>query len=623
MPRTLAVAALIATSTVVVAAQEAHMVVQTRSGTKTVTLPSSTFGPPVARSTPLPPPVPRARTDAMVDHWLASRTADDRVTVLVTLYDEHPFPTLPGYVHDVPRDHPRNMRIQQQREQILAAHIEQRTAAHKAWLARRRGWFVHHESFASADTMNVATTIGGIRELLADPDVQYIETDAGGESPPATTLNGRQLMRTDWWVDYVFPLSGNRDVSWLSVALLDSGVRASHYLLTDRIRYNRDCVHGTTGFCTQGTGISLIDVANHGTATAAVIAGADTVTFGNAYRGVTRYRVDSYKVFGDDRTLDRNAVLRAFDAARMMGCEVIVAEIQAIASENGCITTAAESAATAPCAPSLEACGMPVMAAIGNYGPSGAIAAPANGRNVMGIGAYDATTFERITSDSGAPLPDGRIKPDVLAPTDVQTASNVSDTSLGPDFNATSGATAFAGGFAAVGYNKQYDSWSAGGLLSDGVPMSGRIYADMIACGDLVPISHTQGAGHLREVTSWEELGQYYAGNVVFNSTTGSADIEIPANYRDPSMPNDVPYRIDAAIWWSEPMTQQHQEIDLWLADANGVTKAQSYDATSVFQKVRYESDGTLTGNWHLRFASYGIPAAPVRVYWVAHVWLH
>src|SRR5262249_46287124 len=121
--------------------------------------------------------------------------------------------------------------------------------------------------------------------------------------------------------------------------------------------------------------------------------------------------------------------------------------------------------------------GAVVLAAVGNVPGNGNVGAPANARKVLGIGAVDVKTFQPYADQSKGPTGDGRIKPDVVAPTNVETASNFQGPAgTGLDtYGGTSAATSMAGGAAAA-----LRTFLRGGS-ADVDP--GHVYAGMILSG--------------------------------------------------------------------------------------------------------------------------------------------
>src|SRR5436190_5634922 len=114
--------------------------------------------------------------------------------------------------------------------------------------------------------------------------------------------------------------------------------------------------------------------------------------------------------------------------------------MEALENENGMIAVAADSAFDA---------GAVVIAANGNFGSAaGSVNSPANARKVLGIGAVDVRTGATPDFQGRGPTTDGRTKPDIQAPINVERASNASNTGTRV-LSGTSCATAEAGGAAA------------------------------------------------------------------------------------------------------------------------------------------------------------------------------
>jgi serine protease AprX len=133
---------------------------------------------------------------------------------------------------------------------------------------------------------------------------------------------------------------------------------------------------------------------------------------------------------------------------------------------------------------------------------------------VIGVGNFDVQTLAQIPSQSRGPTPDGRIKPDIQAPTNTETASNASDTALFT-FTGTSGAAPYAAGAAALLRN----------FLLGVIPVvdPGQVYSLLILSGQQVAFNNTSGAGPLRLPTD----GTVFFGKVAVNN---GGTIDIPLN---------------------------------------------------------------------------------------------
>lgn len=551
-----------------------YMIVRTPGGVPVVT--EITMGNTVIAPDSVPPDAPPAvRVHRAIDRARSTKPSNEPITVLVTLREKRPHPVLPHLRIDLPRSAGENLRIVEQRQQILRNFGELRRADHRAKLASLGTDFEWRESFTAANSMTVATTVGALDRLLADNDVQFVEPVHGNEPPPtSTTSTGRTWMGTDFWAYYVFNLSGNRDASWLRVGLLDTGVRSTHTLLANRIGYARDCVRGTSNYCQSGTNLDPADHLDHGTASAAIIGG--TANLGDAYKGVSFYKINSYKVYDDTSGgLNNDAVLRAFAAAEASGDEVIVANMQGMTSTGGAITSAADAAAT-------------------QYGIS-------------------------VVAQSQGPTPDGRIKPDILAPSGIDTAGDTSDTAI-DSFGGTSCAAAFGGGLAAVMYNMNYDSWWDGGMRLDS---PGWLYTMALMEGErdyyfpsFAATSPTAGVGRVKLPTTWcENANGGTLGAVTITPTNTSFEVTVP----DDSETCGPRTQIDAVIRWVEFAEYPHQRFQLFLYDASNNVLAQSTHETSVFQKIRYKNPSGLTaGPYKIRVFAYSMPTRNIKLYFRA-----
>jgi len=159
--------------------------------------------------------------------------------------------------------------------------------------------------------------------------------------------------------------------------------------------------------------------------------------------------------------------------------KVIVAEIQLNAGEASASSTAADNAFNA---------GSVVIAANGNFGPgAGTVRSPGNAHKALGIGAADLQTDALMAYSGRGPSTDGRFKPDLVFPTNIETARSGSDTALG-SFGGTSAATPVSGGAAALLRN-----WMRGGT---GSIDAGHVYSQMILGGQTLYVMECEPAAY-------------------------------------------------------------------------------------------------------------------------------
>ena len=87
----------------------------------------------------------------------------------------------------------------------------------------------------------------------------------------------------------------------------------------------------------------------------------------------------------------------------------------------------------------------------------------------------------------------------------------------------------------------------------------------------------------------------------------------------------------DAALWWPEYAQSErpdfrflqiepHSDIDLWVVDPEGRTRAASVSTNGVFERCRVNGPLT-TGTWTIRIVGLGVPFVQQQpVYWAAYV---
>jgi serine protease AprX len=523
----------------------------------------------------------------------AGRAADKTVEVLVTFVQTRAMPRFPARNELEPRDSATNVAARQRAEQLVATV---RTVRQPDYDKRMPELAAQHgvrekERFWLIDGVHAEMPLGQVRALAARKDVQYVEYAEGGEPPPHAgdfISNGRALIKSDSF----FSSTGN----WM--ALLDTGTRRTHTLLLnpDRIGFWLDCFNGTSQGCTIGSNLDPNEPAacnthGHGTPAASILAG--NANLGNDYRGVTQNVIDSWRVYNNSCGYNEAAGVRGFQAAVPAGDYIIVAEIQANTGATGATSTAANNAFDA---------GAMVVAAAGNFGAfPNSVRSPGNAHKALAIGAIDTITQTLYPDGGRGPTSDGRIKPDLVAPTNVHTASRTSDTAVTPStFGGTSAATPFAAGLAA----------SARNLMRGASPTidPGQVYAYMIMGGALVPFNNEVGAGLAQAVV-------IPSTGVLWGSVTLTAQqpvVNIPHPMATPS--SSKPFK--AAIWWPV-VPGANRRVELRLVKPDGTIWRSSTHATSVFQKVGNTSTASGAGNWTLRVTGVNIPVS-TKVYWAS-----
>jgi serine protease AprX len=421
--------------------------------------------------------------------------------------------------------------------------------------------------------------LSALPALLQRPDVQFVEPVNTGARPPVDKdpLNDPIVSRGQLRTDPYFNLGQTTG----RIGLLDTGVRANHVLLTgpSRLGVRLDLTNATRPNPDD-------DCWNHGTATAAILTGNNNL--GPRLRGITGMVVDSLKVYPSRcGFLDAAAAVRGFQRAVQILDRVIVAEMQPRGTEFSAISTAADAAFDA---------GAVVVAANGNNGcAAGTVNVPASAQKVLGVGAVDVKTLRTPCFQSRGPTLDGRVKPDLQAPTNVETASTAS-TRASQVFSGTSAATPHAAGAAALVRN----------FLRGPSPAidPGQVYAYLLAVGTApTPLSNVTGAGLVKLPSN----GHFWRGTtVVSTGHTVEIPIAVPATKQ----------AMNVALWWPE-RPANHNDVNLSLVDPRGVTRGSSRSVDSVFEKVSVRGP-TAGGTWRLRVSGFRVPSRTQRVSWTA-----
>jgi hypothetical protein len=476
--------------------------------------------------------------------------------------------------------------------------------ADSARLARDYGATVR-ERYWLLQGMRIEIPAFALTRLLADPAVVSIQPRYTGTGPPQTTNfdleDGRALIGSDHY--RALGLAGPR------LVLLDTGVMATHRLLRlpGQIETRGDCVNGDE--TCRGSGATSVDDLcpdGHGTYSASVLAGNGCM--GLPHRGLTRYPLSSFQVYapgGSDACpvhSDDNAVVRGLQRSVEEGHRVIVAVVQSGSGPDDVVAAAADHAFLA---------GAVVVAANGNSSEVTCVAAPACARCALGVGAADVRAPSSVTGHCQGPTGDGRIKPDVVAPTYLKAASALGDEDL-IQIGGTSGATPVAGGAAALLY-----AWLA---RKAGAIDPGQVYAQMILSGrlDEDPPANQWGAGRLE----LPQDGICWFGKVTLTRDRNVCEIPLQIPFAFADRPT-LTTQLDAALWWPEfsgcvgrPWLGGHSDVDLRLLDAAGKTLAASTLTGSVFERARTRP--VSAGPWVLRIEGVSLEGSRQTVYWTA-----
>jgi len=547
---------------------------------------------------------PLAKIHPVLGARLEERSPEDRELLLVNFRDDIIIPRFSEPAAGEPRDSQANREMRRRSEALIGQIVQRRENGYRQLtqeLAERYGAEVR-ETYWLLRCMLIEAPLRIVPDLAERDDVLYVEPNDAGDLPGQNTNpnddvdDGRRLIESDPYF--------NLGLTSGFVGLLDTGLRFTHTLFNSpsHIAFRFDCTGGSG--CITGQGANPNDDCwDHGTAEAAAFTA--NVNQGNAFRGVTGITLDSFKVFPTsfdaagacNGFLNVAAGVSAFQTAVSVLDRVIYGGMQGSGNYLSALSVAADNAFDA---------GAVVIGINGNFGPAaGTVNSPANAHRVIGVGNFDVQTLAQVASQSRGPTPDGRIKPDIQAPTNTETASNASDTALRP-FTGTSGAAPYAAGAAALLRNFV--------LNAIAVADPGQVYSLLILSGQQVfPFNNTSGTGPLRLPT----------GGIVFFGKVSVSDgdtVNIPLNI------GSGLNLLDAALWWPETATvllgitiESHNDIDLQLLNPAGAIVASSVSVNSFFESTRVTGAPLAAGSWTLRIRGFNVPAGPQTVYWSAY----
>lgn len=532
---------------------------------------------------------PLSRTHPLIDEWFATLSPDETVSVVVSTHETLTIPRFPEPDGTKDRSDALNQRYLKLSEEIVRRLGSRRAEANRelnAVIESVGGKLT--EQFWLVPAVAAQMPLSSVQRLLESSMVTYVEPVQTNDYPPAdgNAANDVDDARARIQSDPYF--NQNLTNGW--IGLLDSGVRASHTLLSGRIALQGDCVNG--GATCFGSGANPADDCwNHGTSSAGVLSGNNNQ--GNPQRGVTGIQVDSWKVYPSTTdaqgnctgSLNTTAVVRGFQEAVKWLDRVIVAEMQGSGNESSTVSTAADAAFDA---------GSVVIAANGNNGPNAStVNTPANAHRVIGVGGFDTQSGTQYGNQSRGPTADNRIKPDIQTPTNSETASTgcafgvpcspMSNTA-NRVYGGTSGATPYGGAAAALARN-----W----MLRFGQIDPGHVYARLILSGENTwPFDNTEGAGPIRLPVN----GMSWWGKV---SVANHQVIEIPLSVANGQ------HDLAGALWWPESGST-HNDVDVSLVDPFGNVVDTSISIPSVFERA--QANGNLTaGTWKLRIRGYSV----------------
>jgi serine protease AprX len=573
--------------------------------------------------------------------------ADYIEQVVIQLRDDMTLPRFPEPAIDEPRDSETNRQVMQRTEELIRETTNRRAENYErvAQELSESYEFELLDTYWLVNAMLVKLPLAAVSDLAEREDVLSVEPRYTHEQPDdpkdvqtveprythdfqpdesgdAVRINrdvagGRSRINSDVYFRYADDLATVLGLG-THIGLIDTGVRSTHDLLSHMYDPLPPAFAGLLGDCVEGgddclTGGDLNPMepdlivtlwGGHGTNSAAILSANDS--HDDAYRGVTPIRVDSWKIFEDTvGAIDLDAALKAFQNAVRERNLVIAAVFQYNVDDTSAISKAADNAFDT---------GVATIAGNGNFGPrERTVKAPANAHKAIGVGAVDVIDQTTPNYQSRGPTRDGRIKPDIQAPTHTKTAGARSDSHITAT-DGTSGATPYAAGAAALARLFLHSLLHPPSTVID----PGQLYAYMILSGGnratIMRPDTTRGAGPLRLPSLTD--GRFWFGKVfIRQGEVIDIPLEIDARW----------YFLDGALWWDEnfsvPATEElHNDIDLYLVDPSGEAVAWSTSVSGVFEKARFGIGVIMnSGDWKLRIIGHSVPGGEQRVYWAAH----
>ena len=528
----------------------------------------------------------KERIDSELYDRINSGADTEEVEIIVIFVDDVPIPMLVPYHEKEPDSSVYNLSAKKYNEETLDILSEIRKKEVRANLVESGvDSYELVDMYSIVNGAVIRTNVENVKRIVKQDNVQYVSLS--NKSSPAFTLKGsgfeksptvlannisdaRALIKTD---PYYSLGTG-------SIAQLDGGAdNTNHWLLRNRYNIKRDCYHGTAAsYCASGTNYDPNDGDGHASAVGSIMSG--TPSLGNPSQGVTYLKLDSYKIdylFGpNDWRVSSNAVVKAYDALAHRSAMTVIAEMQQNEPYNGTVSTAANNAFQL---------GYATIAAAGNAGSAdGSIRAPGNAQKVLAVGAYNVNSpYALMSYSSRGPTSDGRMKPELAAPTLTRAADIFGgNDSLNP-FDGTSGAAPYAAGAAAL-----FRSWNPG-TSNNNEP--GAIYASLINAATArqsTAFNNNEGAGRLRLPLS----SRTWTGKVTVNQSIVSVPIPIGNySYQD----------IAVTIWWPESPGQTHKVFRMGIRNYtcgswSGYWPA--YIAANTWQK--YVINQQCSGNWYI-----------------------
>ncbi|CAF1057674.1 unnamed protein product [Adineta steineri] len=268
------------------------------------------------------------------------------------------------------------------------------------------------EEFWLTNSMYVNMLVKDIKRYAREQQHHYILLHPGHEEGGIWGLQdisvARQAIGSDWLYNAQSSLTNSEEC----IALIDTGVRKTHTIFNSPNRINRtvDCVYGGPSCADTNVNPTLYDAdddcASHGTAVASVILVNSKA--GDSLHGISPACINSYKVFQTVHSSGSSTCTYS-----LYSTWAVTAIQAALANGDRMINL------------SLYTNCAIIFVASGNDATQGQQKAPAHSSKVLTVGVVDLLNLTYTASyQASGPTSDGRIKPELQAPSGLYTAYN-------------------------------------------------------------------------------------------------------------------------------------------------------------------------------------------------------
>ena len=380
-----------------------------------------------------------------------------------------------------------------------------------------------------------------------------------------------QVMATNMW-------NLGYDGSGITIAVIDTGIDASHPDLQGKVIGWKDFVNGKT---------SPYDDNGHGTHVSSIAAGTGAASNGK-YKGMAPgAKLVGVKVLSGEGSGSVSDIIAGVDWVIQnkdkYGIRVINLSLGGSQSSDGTDSLSQE-------VDKAWEAGIVVCVAAGNSGPDKyTIGSPAAAPEVITVGAVDKNDVITDFSSRG-PTADNRLKPEVVAPGNWIIAARASgtqltDVTIGDYYVAapgTSMATPHVAGISAL-ILQAHPDWTP-----DQVKKALIETADIVKPDEIADIAYGAGRVNAYKAAHYDSYAKLtFTGSVADKGQESHQFTISGASF------------VTATLYWDNA----NSDLDLYLYDPNGNEVDYSYTSYYGFEKVGYynPTDGT----WTLKVVSY------------------